>query len=77
MEKDVTNVIFYVRISQIQRPEDYATGASTKGVLYVILPPVPLSQVAFAFTISHGVGYLELLILVKAMREPSRGIGET
>ena len=49
--------------------EDYATGASTKGVLYAILPLVPLSQVAFAFTISHGVGYLELLILVQGKCE--------
>ena len=29
-----------------------------------------------AVTISHDVGYLELLILVKAMREPNSGIGE-
>ena len=27
-------------------------------------------------TILHGVGYHELLILVKAMREPVRGISE-
>jgi hypothetical protein len=27
-------------------------------------------------TILHGVGYLELLILVKAMREPYCGISE-
>ena len=38
-------------------------GASALGVLY------------FYVTISHGVGYLKLLILVKAMREPTYGIG--
>ena len=76
MEKDVTNVIFYIRILAKFSLRRCATGTSTKGVLYAIPPLVPLSQVAFAFTISHGVGYLELLILVKAMREPSRGISE-
>ena len=39
------------------------------GVLYPVLNLRTVS-------ICLGVGYLELLILVKAMREPSSGIGE-
>ena len=42
-----------MRISQIPRLEDIATGASTLGVLY----PVRNCFLRTAYTISHDVGY--------------------
>ena len=46
------------------KPRRDATGTSTSGVLHS------------ALSIYHDVGYLELLILGKAMREPYIGISE-
>jgi len=54
------NVIFFVRISQIQCAGRNATRASTLGVLY----PVCLF-IWQAVAICHDVGYLELLILAQ------------
>ena len=52
-----------------QKLRRYATEASTMGVLYA----VRFLQMASVYL---GVGYLKLLILSKAMREPARGISE-
>lgn len=49
----------------------YATETSTLGVLYAI----HLNVLWVVVPIYHDVGYLELLILDKAMREPYGGIG--
>ena len=77
LEKDVTNVIFYIRISQIQRPEDYATGASTLGVLYAVHPLARLSARDFCrYNIARRGLSRVAYPNTWAMREPARGISE-
>ena len=67
-KRTFTNVIFDIRISQI-----HVQKIRNQNVHFGCIVPCPSWAVS---TIYLGVGYLELLILDKAMREPSSGIGE-
>ena len=71
-KRTFTDVIFYIRISQIHCARRYAT--ERPRWVYDTLSAVAVATV-FQAVISHGVGYSCCLSLHKAMREPGCGIG--